>query len=50
MSTLEDQAILCTLATAALPVGLWAHGPLSIALTLLCLGVIGRTILIESRL
>ncbi len=49
-SSLTDQAILGTLAVSALPVGLWTHGPLSVALTVICLGTIGRTILIESRL
>ncbi|MHB2010051.1 MAG: hypothetical protein ACYCOX_18695 [Acidobacteriaceae bacterium] len=44
------QVQLMALATAALPVGLWTHGPLSVALTVICLGTIGRTILIESRL
>lgn len=46
----RDQIRLLALATFALPVGLWGHGPLCTALTVLCLGTIGRSILIESRL
>ena len=46
----RDQIRLLALATFALPVGLWGHGPLCGALTAICLGTIARAILLESRL
>lgn len=46
----RDQIRLLALATFALPVGLWGHGPLCGVLTAICVGTIARAILLESRL